>query len=468
MKESNVQIQKEKINPFLLVMLTLFVVILVGSVLLFIDNGIHTNWANLSFESYINSFFISVSATCVTGLNSFTTGIVDAYSMFGQVIIMILIQIGGLGFLTVLAFLIVLFAGKLKFKDRHYISQIVGSTSIANVGKFVKKIILISFTIELAGFLIGIPAFLNLYSNTGEAIFKALFHSISSFNNAGFDLFGSQNMINSATNTVLANADSWAVIYIEILTMVLIILGGLGFIVIAEIFSFKKKTKQYSAFTKIVLLSTAVLLVGGSILFIFTECFKADNPMTPLQAIFQSVTCRTAGFATYDQENLSLGGKVISCLLMFIGGSPLSTAGGIKTTAIFMIILAMFSYLRGKRVAAFKRSFSSKQVIRAMSLAFVSIFVILTCYCGIYFIEDALPNGASTDNLFFEVFSAFGTVGLSANLTPELHYGSKLILCLLMFLGRLGPMTMFSIFSRNIDKEDDSHFKYVQSDILIG
>ena len=469
MNDSNIKIHKEKINPFLLVMLTLFIVIVVGSILLFFDYAFKHGWSNLSFEDYINSFLISVSATCVTGLTSYKDGILNAYSRFGQTVIMILIQIGGLGFLTVLAFLITLFAGKLKFKDRHFISQIVGSNSVAHVGKFVKKIILISFVCELLGFLAGLPVFFNLYPNdVSTALFTSLFHSVSSFNNAGCDILGSTSLIANEATSILYNQPIWVTTYLEILTMILIILGGLGFLVIAEIFTFKKP-KQWSAFTKIVLSTTAFLLGTGFILFVATECFKGESSMTPLQALFQSVTCRTAGFATYDQANLSMGGKVISSILMFVGGSPLSTAGGIKTTTIFMIILAMFSYLRGKRVAAFKRVFSSKQVIRAMSLAFISLFAILICYCGIYLIEDSvLTNEVPTGDIFFEVFSAFGTTGLSANLTPDLHWGSKLILCILMFLGRLGPMTLFSIFSKNIDKEDDSHFKYVQSDILIG
>ena len=467
MEKSSVIVNKEKINPFLLVMLTLVVVILIGSVLLFIDYANVHGCANLQLEDFIDSFFISVSATCVTGLSVYGDGIINAYSLFGQIVIAVLIQIGGLGFLTVLAFLIVLFAGKLKFKDRHFLSQIVGSTSIANVGKFVKKIILISFLCELFGVLAGLPVFINLFPNDiGKAIWNSIFHSVSSFNNAGFDILGSQSLLVTPENTLLYNAPTWIPIYLKILTMVLIILGGLGFIVIAEIFTFKKAS-QYSAFTKIVLSTSAVLLVAGTLFFVAFECFKPENPMNVLDALFQSVTCRTAGFYTYDQSNLSVGGRVVSCFLMFIGGSPISTAGGVKTTTFFIIGLAMFSYLKGSKVVAFKRSYSIKSVIKAMSLVFISFVVVLICYAVIFVIEEGNP-ATDPQHIFFEAFSAFGTVGLSANLTPNLVWGSKLILCILMFLGRLGPMTLFSIFSRNIDKETTTHFDYVQSDILIG
>lgn len=467
MENSNFTTNKEKINPFFLVMIALVVVILLGSILLFIDYANKVSWSNLHFTDYIDSLFISVSATCVTGLSVYSEGIVNAYSLFGQVVIVCLIQIGGLGFLTVLAFLIVLFAGKLKFKDRHFLSQIVGSTSVANVGKFVKKVILISFLCELFGFLAGLPVFINLFPNDiGKAIWNSIFHSVSSFNNAGFDILGSQSLLVNPENSLLYNAPSWIPIYLQILTMVLVVLGGLGFIVIADIFTFKKPS-QWSTFTKIVLSTTGVLLLSGSLLFVAFECFKPENPMTILDAIFQSVTCRTAGFSTYNQANLSVGGRVVSCFLMFIGGSPISTAGGVKTTTLFIIGLAMYSYLKGSKVVAFKRSMSSKSVIKAMSLVFISFIAVLICYALVFVIEE---NNSLTDPqyIFFEVFSAFGTVGLSANLTPFLTWGSKLILCVLMFLGRLGPMTLFSVFSRNIDKESNTHFDYVQSDILIG
>lgn len=459
---------KEKINPFLLVIITLLSVIIVGSLLLFFDYANSNNWSNLQFTDYIDSFFIAVSATCVTGLSVYGEGIVQAYSFFGQVVIALLIQIGGLGFMTIFSFIIVMFSKKLGFKDRLFISQAVGSNSVAHVGKFVKKVILISFTCETLGFLLGLPVFINLFpDNIGLALWNSLFHSISAYNNAGFDILGNQSLIVNDANTLLNSAPTWVPFYLQILTMILVVVGGLGFIVVAEIFSFKKKPSQYSGLTKIVLSTTVFLIVIGSLLFGLFECTKTINPMTPLDAIFQSITCRTAGFSTYDQSQLSVGGRVVSCFLMFIGGSPISTAGGVKTTTLFMILLAMYAYVGGKRVSAFKRSFSSKSIIKAMSLVFISFITILVCYSVIFVIEE---NNSTTDSqyIFFEAFSAFGTVGLSANLTPNLHWGSKLVLCILMFLGRSGPMTMFSIFSKNIDKEDNLHFKYVQEDVLIG
>ena len=193
--------------------------------------------------------------------------------------------------------------------------------------------------------------------------------------------------------------------------------------------------------------------------------------MNFLDAIFQSVTCRTAGFASYDQTNLTIGGRITSCLLMFIGGSPLSTAGGIKTTTIFMVGLALVSYVGGREVSAFKRTYSSRMVLKAMSLVTIAIVVIITSYGIISAIEANnanIPAGYKSSFLFFECFSAFGTVGLSANVTPYLQWGSKIVIILLMFIGRLGPMTMFQVFQTNMDKKSKLHYSYVEEDFLIG
>ena len=365
-----------------------------------------------------------------------------------------------------MAFLITLFSRKIKFKDRYFLSQAVGGTSYIHVIKFVRQIILISFSCELLGALLYFPAMFNLYPNDiFQSIWLSVFHSISSFNNAGFDILGSTSLI-VAEGSILGNAPAWIPTYIQIVTMVLIVLGGLSFVTIIEVFSFKKRPKQYRAFVKIVLSTTAILLVTGSLCFIALECFKPENPMSVLDAIFQSVTCRTAGFATYDQSQLSIGSKIISCILMFIGGSPLGTAGGIKTTTFFIVILSIYCFLSGKEVTAFNRRYSQKQIIKALSLIFISLAVILTCYVVVSVIET--NKGFTGDDIVFELFSAFGTVGLTANLTPSLKSGSKIILCVLMYLGRLGPMTLFSVFSRNMNTESKLHYELVEEDLLIG
>ena len=469
MKKDQIRSHKKQANPFLLVLLSFVILILIGSGLLYLDlvlNGKNIDPSiNLSFETYLDCFFVAVSASCVTGLNPFAGGVIGTFSIFGQIVMAVLIQIGGLGFITVLAFIITLFAGKISFKDRYWLSQAVGSTSFIHVIKFVRQIILISFVVETIGFALFIPAMINLFpNNIGYALWASLFHSISSFNNAGFDLLGNSSFIPVA-GSLLASAPTWTSVYLKIVTMVLVVAGGISFLTIIEVFSFKKRPSQYRPFTKIVLLYTFVLLAGGSLLFMIFDSFKAVNPMTPLDAFFQSVTCRTAGFASYDQSQLSIGSQIVSCFLMFIGGAPLGTAGGIKITTFFIVVLSMFSYLRGKEVSAFNRKFSQKQIIRAMSLIFFSIFVLIASYAAIEIIEG---GKFSAENIIFEVFSAFGTVGLTANLTTQLSVGSKMVLCLLMYIGRLGPMTMISVFSKNMNVESKLHYELVEEDLLIG
>lgn len=458
--------KKKTINPYLLVILSFLIVIVVGSLLLVMP------WAQAdgewAFSNYIDALFTAVSATCVTGLSTYSSGIVGELTFGGQAVVLAMIQIGGLGFITVLTFLITLFKSKLQFKDRFIISQAVNSTSLADVVKFVRKIIIISLIVEVIGFGLGLPVFLKIFpDDPSKAIWNSVFTSVSAFNNAGFDVLGSTSFV-PETGTLIANLKSttpWAYYYLLSYVMVLIVLGGISFLVIIEVFSFKKRPKQYRAFTKIVLLTTTFLIIFGTVMFFLLDGFRDDNSFSLFDSLFQSVTCRTAGFSSYNQGDLSFGSQVISCLLMFIGGSPLGTAGGVKTTTFFVVIVAIVAYLRGKPVTAFKRSYSTNMIVKAMSLVFIAFFACITCMlimCGLEY------GQLETEDLMFETFSAFGTVGLTTGITPSLSVGSKIIICVLMFLGRLGPMTFFQLFSKNIDKMTSEHYKQVEEDYLIG
>ena len=461
--------KSRKLNPSVLVILSFLFVIAVGSFLLILPFAQTSGkWGN-----YMDALFISVSATCVTGLCTYANGIGNTLTFFGQLVVLILIQIGGLGFVTVLTFFITLIRRKLEFRNRYFISQMVGSTNFADVVKFVRKIIIISAAAEITGFLLGLPVFFTMLpDNKPLALWYSLFTSVSAFNNAGFDLFGSMSLLRDPANALIYNLPNWAYYYMCSYIMVLIVTGGISFLVIIDIFSFKK-FRQYRVFSKIVLVTTLTLLLSGWILFILSEV--TTGGMDVFQALFQSVTLRTAGFATYNQDNITMVGKVVSCLLMFIGGSPLSTAGGVKTTTFFMISLAMFCYFRGREVTAFKRKYSVNMIVKAMSLAFLGIFAIVIGVVGLELFErqNTLIDSPAfrTDKpfaLIYEVFSAFGTVGVSTGVTPLLSIGSKIVLCLLMFLGRLGPITFLQIFQMNMDKKQSLHYEYVEEDFLIG
>ncbi len=453
------------LNPYILVILSFVFIILIGTCLLCMP------WARTDnqwgWNSFIDQLFVSTSATCVTGLCTYADGIGAELTFGGQIVVMLMIQIGGLGFITVLTFVLTLFKRKLQFKDRFLLSQAVNSTSIADVAKFVRRIILISAIVETLGFLVGLPVFFTMYGDDPvKAVWNSLFMSVSAFNNAGFDLMGSTSLIRVATSPVSTLPD-WAYIYLLVYLMILIIAGGLSFLTIIEVFSFKKRPSQWRAFTKIILTMTLLLILLGFGGFLLSEHIIHNSGTTVLDVLFQSVTCRTAGFASFDQSSMTIVGKVLSCLLMFIGGAPLSTAGGIKITTIYMIVLAMVSYLRGKRVSSFKRVYSSSMVVKAMSLVFIGLFALIISILGIYGFENG--KGLNSDEIMFEAFSAFGTTGLSCGITTSIGIGSKIILILLMFMGRLGPMTFFQIFQTSVTQEfKNEHYQYVEEDFLIG
>ena len=454
---------KKTLNPYLVVILSFVIIIFLGALLLMLPFCRKAN----NFGSFIDSLFLATSATCVTGLNSFVNGIGDELTFTGQLIVMLLIQVGGLGFVTLLTFIITLFYRKLQFKDRLLISMMVNSEESAQVVGFVRRVILISFSTELVGFILGLPVFLNYCKDIPTALWYSLFTSISSFNNAGFDLFGSTSLIRGL-GTFVDTLPAWAYYYMCSYIMILIVLGGISFLVVMDIFA-KRNFTQLRVFSKIALLMTGILLVLGFLIF-----WLSDFHTSPFDALFQSVTCRTAGFATVSQDNLSVLGKAMSCFLMFFGGNPLGTAGGVKTTTLYIIILAMICYLSGRKVTSFHRRYSNEVIVKAMSLVLLAASTIFVSFIIIFSLESSLNVSAYglTSNksavLIYEVFSAFGTVGVSAGITPYLSTGSKIVICILMFIGRLGPITFFQLLGSKMRFDDKSKYHYVEEDFLIG
>lgn len=478
---SNAAIRKKKsINPFVMVIISFASIIVIGTILLFLPwSQTGKTWSNMGgadgsswAKNLLDCFFTSVSSTCVTGLNVFNNGIGEDLTFFGQLVVLIMIQIGGLGFFTLLAFFLTMFSLRVKFKDKLFFMRATGSESFGHVFGFVRKIILITITAELIGALLCIPVFKEYAELHGEGwkhiIWYCVFHSVSSFNNAGFDIMGSTSLISTAGWT--SELSSGMYNYLLVVTAILIVVGGLSFLTIIDVFSFKKP-KRWRAFTKVVLTTSIILLVVGSVLFMLFEC---PNGLSPLEAIFQAVTCRTAGFATISQDQLSVGSRILSCLLMFIGGSPMSTAGGIKTTTIFIVVLSLSSFISGRDLHAFKRSYSPKVALKALSLISISIAVLVVSFGVIASIEAAWNSSYWANSsdissfLLFECISAFSNTGLSMGVTTNLVWGSELVLTILMFVGRLGPMTLFQIFQVNMDKQSKVHYKFVEEDFLVG
>ena len=456
--------QTKTINPYFLVILSFIVIILVGAVLLMMPFSRTAN----NFGSFIDCLFLATSATCVTGLNSFAQGIGDELTFWGHLIVMLMIQVGGLGFITLLTFFITLFSRKLQFKDRVLLSAMVNSEDAAEVVLFVRKIILISASFETLGFLLGLPVFLTNCNNVLEGLWYSLFHSISAYNNAGFDLFGSTSLIRGIGNAFIDGLPTWAYYYLCSYSMFLIVAGGISFVVVMDIFA-RRKFRQLRVFTKISLMMTGILLSVGFIVFFASEGFKS-----PFDALFQSVTCRTAGFATVDQDSLSVLGKAFSCFLMFFGGNPLGTAGGVKTTTLYIIILAMVCYLAGRKVTSFHRRYSNGVIVKAMSLVLLAVATIFISFTLIYIFESDLDmdttllSSTKSASLIYEVFSAFGTVGVTVGITPYLSIGSKIVISILMFIGRLGPITFFQLLGSKMSIDDQSKYHYVEEDFLIG
>ena len=457
--------QKKSLNPYLLVILSFVIIIFIGAVLLMMPFATHKP------GNFMDSLFLATSATCVTGLNSFKAGIGDTAAGLkfpGQLILMLLIQVGGLGFITLLTFIITLFYRKLQFKDRLLLSVMVNSEEAAEVVHFVRKIILISFSFEALGFLLGLPVFLTSCKSIPEGIWYSIFHSVSAYNNAGFDLFGSTSLAREG-NAFLTAMPNWAYYYMCSYIMFLIVAGGISFVVIMDVFA-KRKFKQLRVFTKISLMMTGILLLVGFLVFLFSGGLP-----NPFDALFQSVTCRTAGFATVNQDNLSDLSKAFSCFLMFFGGNPLGTAGGVKTTTLYIIVLAMICYVSGRKVTSFHRRYSNEVIVKAMSLVLLAVATIFVSFILLYAFEGGLDVNAiglnhSTKSaaLIYEVFSAFGTVGVTTGVTPYLSVGSKIVIIVLMFIGRLGPITFFQLLGSKMRLDDKTNYRYVEEEFLIG
>ena len=457
--------------------------VLLGSLLLSMPfsfkNNPHHEWCHVG--TYMDAFFTSLSAMSLTGVTTYPAGLADTLSGAGQIIVMVLVQIGGLGVVTILTFLFSIFRRKLQFKDRLMISQAIAFNNYSEIVHFVRRLIIITVIGEILGFGLGIPVFLRLYP---EDLFKALgyslFYSISSFNNAGFDLFtGTGSLVGglfaSNGNAILTN--DWLYYYFVIYNGVLSLLGGISFLVIIDMFFEKKTPRRWTSFTKIVLTITFFLIATASLLLFVTDGLKKDNPMTIFEVIMQIINCRTAGYSVYPQSEISLPGKMICATMMFIGGSPLSTAGGIKVTTIFIIMISVISYFRGKRIAAFKRNFSDVIIAKSMTNVFLVVLAIVIAYVGLAVFGVTTISGYGMESVLeenlvglylYDAFSFFGNVGFYTGIEPFLSVGSKIVLCLLMLLGHLGPMTFFQLFQNNLDKKANVHYSFVEEDFLIG
>ena len=445
---------KIRLSPSIQICLGFITVILIGAFLLCLPvSNVDGNWLG-----FLPSLFTSTSAVCVTGLTVVEPAV--QFTLFGQIILLLLIQIGGLGIIAVTSLILLVLRKKISFSNRLTIQESLNKENVQGVVKYIKKILIVTFSIELIGMLLILYSTVTYTGNFWTGLFVALFLAISSFCNAGFDILGTQTSNMSSLGNFSAN------VLMLLPIMFLIVLGGIGFIVILDCFRIKKG-KQHN---KVVIFITTLLILIPSLLFMLLEW---NNPETLgnmsvgekiLNSFFQSITTRTAGFATINQGALSQGSQVISMILMMIGGSPNSTAGGIKTTTLFLLILFVFRKTNERGDITFKnKKISNKIVLKMLKIV---VYVLCTIVFSVLLISIIEPQTIGINTILFECVSAISTTGLSMGITTSLSAVSQLILIALMYVGRVGLTTVVLAISAKSEVIND--IEYTNTDIIIG
>ncbi len=397
---------------------------------------------------YIDALYTSTSAVCVTGLIAIDPG--TAFTPIGRGVLCALIQIGGLGVTTVGAGVILAMGKKIDLKGRNLIHEAGNLERGRGAVRFVKQVLLTTLAIELIGAALSFLVFVRDYP-VAEALGYSVFHSVAAFNNSGFDIFGHSGTLYSNENLFVYHDD----VLLNLVTAGLIILGGIGFLVIQEMLGNKFRFKKYSMHAKVVLSVTAFLLVAGTLLIKMTEQGESW-----LGAFFHSVSARTAGFSTTNMASYTNAGLLLLVVLMFIGASPGSTGGGIKTTTFFVLFRGILSSATNRSEKAFRYSIPGELFRKSAVILLLGLGIVLT---GTWLLLVMEPDVPLADALF-EMTSAFGTVGLSTGITADLSMGSKVLSILMMYIGRLGPLTIATLW--HFGKGD--RVKYPDGNIAIG
>ena len=425
--------KKYTLSTTQIILLSFLVTIFLGSVLL----ALPISSADGEAVPYLDALFTATTSTCVTGLVTLPTA--SVWSVFGQIVILLLIQVGGLGIITIMSGLMLLINRKMGIGDRLLIQDAFNLNTMSGLSKFVKNVLFGTLIIEGIGAVLYMPVFIPEFGAKG--IWISVFNSVSAFCNAGIDIIAENSLCNYATNP-LVNA----------VTSALIILGGLGYIVWWDVIRVVKSRSQrnrkifrhLTLHSKIAITVTAGLILAGAVLIFI---FEYNNPLTigkmslfdKIQvSLFQSITTRTAGFATIPQENLTNASSAVSIILMMIGGSPVGTAGGMKTVTIAVLVCSAFATIRNKNSATlFGRRISEESIKKA-----VAVVVMFLVICAISTILLMATNNASVIDAVYETVSATATVGLSRSLTATLNTFGKLIIIITMYFGRVGPISL--------------------------
>jgi trk system potassium uptake protein len=439
-----------KLTPVRILAIGFAVVIFIGTILL----SLPISSIDRKPTSFIDSLFTATSAVCVTGLAVLDTG--THWSYFGKTVVLLLIEIGGLGFMSFATLIALILGKKITLRERLVMQEAMNSFNLQGLVKMVRYILIFTFSVQLIGAMILSTQFIPIYG-LGKGTYYGVFHSVSAFCNAGFDLIGNFGSLTSfAENPVI------------ILTIAaLIIIGGLGFAVWADIYSFRG-VKKLSLHTKLVIVTTASLLIIGWALMMV---FELNNPATlgpmslkgkVINSLFASVTPRTAGFNSISTSDMTTPGRFLTIILMFIGGSSGSTAGGIKTTTLSIIILTVIAIIKGKDdTEVFEKRISNDIVRRSFVITTLASILIIT----VSMLLSISETGASFEYVFYEATSAFGTVGLSLGLTTKLSFIGKILLSFTMYCGRLGPLTLALALAKI---KVNSKIRYPEDKVLVG
>lgn len=441
---------RKKINTGRRIAISFALLILAGAIVLMLPISSKTG----AQTPFLTALFTSTSATCVTGLSLVNIG--EYFSVFGQIVLLILIQIGGLGFVTILCFGFLLSKKRIGLRNRMLIAQNMGLESLEGVVGLVRRILCITGAVEGGGAVILSARFIPRVGIV-KGIWFGIFHSVSAFCNAGFDLIGDgQSMLSFRNDPVML-----------ITLAMLIIIGGLGFIVWAELIK-KRSWNKISMYSKVVIISTITLLVLGTAVFF---AFERKNPATMgdsglmqkiLGAFFQSVTTRTAGFDAIGQNRLTEQSKLVSVILMMVGGASGSTAGGIKIGTAALVLISLFSVLRAKSdIVIFGRRVRHSTIIHAMSLLVMWLVLTVAGAAAV-----SVSDGKPVLDTIYETASAYSTVGLSVGITETASLFTKLLFILYMFFGRVGIMTISVVFMVQSTKNRD--IRYPDGDFMVG
>jgi len=442
--------KKTRFTPMRILAIGFAVVIFVGAVLLTLP----ISSASGKTTPFIDCLFIATSSTCVTGLVTLDTG--THWNYFGKTVIMILIEVGGLGFMSFATLFALLFGRKITLEQRLVMQESLNSLKLQGLVKMAQYVLIFTFSVQTVGAIILSTQFIPQFG-VSKGIYYSVFHSISAFCNAGIDLFGN-----------FASLTSYYDNPVVILTIgSLIVIGGLGFYVWQEIYN-NRGIKKLSINSKLVLTVTAILIFGGAILMFL---FEMNNEGTiknmslkgkVLSSLFASITPRTAGFNSISTADMSPAGRFLTIIFMFIGGSPGSTAGGIKTTTIGLLFFTVVAVIRGREeTEIYQKRIGRELVRRAIAITFIAMCLVTV----VTMILCITEKGASLEYLLYETISAFGTVGLTLGLTPHLSEVGKLVLAFTMYCGRVGPLTFAIALAK---KSYLRGIRYPEDKIIVG